>query len=154
MSTLHIEHPISDFTTWKAAFDRFAPVRLQSGVRGHRIQRPVSDPHYIVLDLDFDNPAKARRSSSFCKQESGLLRRTPPPWPAILGPRSWNPSKVDERHWARSGPVQRWRTGAARLGHPRRRLHHPARTGAPTRFPASCSGNVNVSPDAVSPTAA
>ena len=59
MSTLHIEHPISDFTTWKAAFDHFAPVRLQSGVRGHRIQRPVSDPHYIVLDLDFDNPAKA-----------------------------------------------------------------------------------------------
>lgn len=24
MSTLHIEHPISDLTTWKAAFDRFA----------------------------------------------------------------------------------------------------------------------------------
>jgi hypothetical protein len=24
MSTLHIEHPISDFTIWKAAFDRFA----------------------------------------------------------------------------------------------------------------------------------
>jgi hypothetical protein len=59
MSTLHIEHPISDFTTWKAAFDRFAPVRLQSGVRGHRIQRPVNDPRYIVLDLDFDSAAKA-----------------------------------------------------------------------------------------------
>jgi hypothetical protein len=59
MSTLHIEHPISDFTTWKAAFDQFAPVRLQSGVRSHRIQRPVSDPSYIVLDLDFDGPAEA-----------------------------------------------------------------------------------------------
>jgi hypothetical protein len=59
MSTLHIEHRISDFTTWKAAFDEFAPVRLQSGVRSHRIQRPVSDPSYIVLDLDFDGPAEA-----------------------------------------------------------------------------------------------
>jgi hypothetical protein len=59
MSTLHIEHPISDFTTWKAAFDQFAPVRLQSGVRSHCIQRPVSDPSYIVLDLDFDGPAEA-----------------------------------------------------------------------------------------------
>jgi hypothetical protein len=59
MSTLHIEHPISDYTIWKAAFDRFAPVRLQSGVRGHRIQRLVSDPQYVVLDLDFDGPAEA-----------------------------------------------------------------------------------------------
>ena len=96
MSTLHIEHPISDFTTWKAAFDRFAPVRLQSGVRGHRIQRPVSDPHYIVFDLDFDGPAEAAAFLEFLQKESGPLRRTPPLWRAILGPRSWNPSKVDE----------------------------------------------------------
>lgn len=59
MSTLHIEHPISDYTIWKAAFDRFAPVRLQSGVRSHRIQRLVGDPHYVVLDLDFDSKAEA-----------------------------------------------------------------------------------------------
>ena len=59
MSTLHIEHPISDFTVWKAAFDRFDAIRRQSGVRGHRIQRAVSDPRYIVLDLDFDTPAEA-----------------------------------------------------------------------------------------------
>jgi hypothetical protein len=30
VSTLHIEHPISDFTIWKAAFDRFAAVCQQS----------------------------------------------------------------------------------------------------------------------------
>jgi hypothetical protein len=59
MSTLHIEHPISDFTTWKAAFDRFAATRLQSGVRSHRIQRYLSDPRYIVVDLDFDGPTEA-----------------------------------------------------------------------------------------------
>jgi hypothetical protein len=59
MSTLHIEHPISDFTTWKAAFDRFAAIRVQSGVRSQRIQRPVCDPRYIVVDLDFDSPTEA-----------------------------------------------------------------------------------------------
>jgi hypothetical protein len=64
MSTLHIEHPISDFAVWKAAFDRFASVRIQSGVRSHRIQRPVSDPRYVVLDLDFDGPAEAATTSS------------------------------------------------------------------------------------------
>ena len=68
MSTLHIEHPISDLTTWKAAFDRFTPVRQQSGVRSHRIQRPVNDPRYIVLDLDFDSPAEAAAFLEFCNK--------------------------------------------------------------------------------------
>jgi hypothetical protein len=27
MATLRIEHPITDFETWKAAFDRFAEAR-------------------------------------------------------------------------------------------------------------------------------
>lgn len=44
MPTLHIEHPITDFDTWKSAFDRFAPARESAGVRHHRVQRPVDDP--------------------------------------------------------------------------------------------------------------
>ena len=34
MATLHIEHPVTDFGTWQAAFDRFAQVRQESGVSG------------------------------------------------------------------------------------------------------------------------
>jgi hypothetical protein len=67
MPTLHIEHPISDFTTWKAAFDRFAAFRLQSGVRSHRIQQPVDDPRYVVLDLDFDSATEAAVFLEFLK---------------------------------------------------------------------------------------
>jgi hypothetical protein len=33
MTTLRIEHAISDFSTWKAAFDRFAGAWAQAGVR-------------------------------------------------------------------------------------------------------------------------
>lgn len=80
MSTLHIEHPISDFTTWKAAFDRFAPVRLQSGVRGHRIQRPVSDP--CSFDLDFDSPAKAAAFLEFLQTR---VWSSPENSPALAG---------------------------------------------------------------------
>jgi hypothetical protein len=54
MTTLHIEHAITDFGLWQAAFDRFAGVREQSGVRAARIQRPVDDPQQVVVDLDFD----------------------------------------------------------------------------------------------------
>lgn len=53
MPTLHIEHPITDFDTWKAAFDRFAQARQEAGVVGHRIHRPLDDPAYVLVDLDF-----------------------------------------------------------------------------------------------------
>jgi hypothetical protein len=65
MPTLHIEHAISDLPTWKAAFDRFAAAREQSGVRGHRIQQPIDDPHQVVIDLDFDTTDQAQRYLHF-----------------------------------------------------------------------------------------
>ena len=54
MFTLSIEHAISDFPTWKQAFDRFAEARQNAGVVNHRIRRPVDDPHYLVIELEFD----------------------------------------------------------------------------------------------------
>jgi hypothetical protein len=61
MFTLSIEHAISDFPTWKHAFDRFADARRQAGVVSQRIRRPVDDPHYLVIELEFD--AKERADS-------------------------------------------------------------------------------------------
>ncbi len=65
MTTLHIEHAISDFGVWNAAFARFADVRAKFGVRAQRVQHPVDDPHYIVIDLDFDTPGDASRFLGF-----------------------------------------------------------------------------------------
>jgi hypothetical protein len=53
MVTLHIEHPISDYDTWRAAFDAVAEARRAAGVSAERIGRPVDDERYIVVDLDF-----------------------------------------------------------------------------------------------------
>lgn len=53
MYTLQIEHEIKDFGMWKAAFDRDPVNRAASGVTAHRISRPVDDPHYVVVELDF-----------------------------------------------------------------------------------------------------
>jgi hypothetical protein len=60
MATLRIEHSISDFPTWKGAFDRFAPIRKRAGVRRFRIFQPMDDPAYVLLDLDFDEVTEAR----------------------------------------------------------------------------------------------
>ena len=55
MTTLHIEHPITDYATWKHAFDSFADLREKSGVRAHVIRRPIDDSRFILVDLDFDS---------------------------------------------------------------------------------------------------
>lgn len=65
MVTLHIEHPVTDFGTWKTAFDSFAQAREKAGVRGHRIQRPADDPRYVVVDLDFDTAGEAQEFLDF-----------------------------------------------------------------------------------------
>ena len=69
MTTLRIEHSISDFATWKGAFDGFAAARKQAGVRGHRIFQPVDDPAYVLLDLDFDEAHAAEAFLAFLQRE-------------------------------------------------------------------------------------
>ncbi len=59
MVTLHIEHPITDYGTWRAAFSRFSTARVHAGVVGERVTRPVDDPRYIVVALDFDSVEQA-----------------------------------------------------------------------------------------------
>ena len=59
MHVLQIEHPISDFDTWKGAFDRLSGKRQQSGVRRYQVLRPTEDPNYIIIELEFDSPSEA-----------------------------------------------------------------------------------------------
>ncbi len=65
MATLHIEHPITDFAVWHAAFDRFSDARRQAGVRAQRVRRPVDDPAYVVIDLEFDTADAAEAFRGF-----------------------------------------------------------------------------------------
>jgi hypothetical protein len=69
MITLHIEHPITDYATWRGAFDAFAPARRGAGVIGERIARPVDDPCYIVVALDFDTTERAAAFRHFLETQ-------------------------------------------------------------------------------------
>jgi hypothetical protein len=59
MPILQIEHAISDFEVWKRAFDADPVRREESGVRRYRVFRPVDDPSYIKVDLEFDSLSEA-----------------------------------------------------------------------------------------------
>lgn len=59
MYILRIEHPVHDFDTWKKAFDSDPVGRQKSGVRRHRILRPVDDDKFVTIELEFDTAARA-----------------------------------------------------------------------------------------------
>ena len=65
MPSLHIEHPITDLSTWVAAFNRFQAARTNAGVRSTRVHQPVDDDHFIYIDLDFDTVAEAAAFKEF-----------------------------------------------------------------------------------------
>lgn len=82
MVTLHIEHAISDFDTWKEAFDRFADLRDNNGVLRHRVHRPVDDPRYVLIELDFGTGHEATKFLDFLTTR---VWSTPANAPALVG---------------------------------------------------------------------
>jgi hypothetical protein len=55
MIILQIEHPVPDFDGWKKAFDSDPLNRKKSGVKSYRIFRPIGNPKYVIIELEFDN---------------------------------------------------------------------------------------------------
>ncbi len=82
MSIVQLEHPIRDFETWKAAFDRDPVQREASGVRRYQIYRPIDDPNFIAVDLEFDSRGEADAFKAALEQ----LWRSPQATPALGGP--------------------------------------------------------------------
>jgi len=82
MPTLHIQHTISDFDTWASAFNRFADARSQAGVRAQRVWRPVDDPNYVLIDLDFDSTDEAVAFRRFLDTRVWAVRENAP---ALIG---------------------------------------------------------------------
>jgi hypothetical protein len=59
MHILRIEHPVPDFAAWKKVFDNDPAGRKRSGVRRYRVLRPIDDPNYAMVDLEFDSSGEA-----------------------------------------------------------------------------------------------
>ena len=82
MTTLRIEHPVTDFTTWRAAFDRFSEMRVHSGVLAHHIRRPVDDDRFVTLDLEF---ASMEAAEAFLSVLQERVWAVPANSPALAG---------------------------------------------------------------------
>jgi hypothetical protein len=82
MTTLRIEHEISDYKTWKTAFDSFTAARAQAGVDSVAIRQPVDDARYVMLDLEFDTAGRADEFARFLKQH---VWSSPASSPGLVG---------------------------------------------------------------------
>jgi hypothetical protein len=59
MIIVQIEHPVPNFDAWKQAFDSDPVGRERSGVRRYRVLRPIDNPHYALIDLEFGSSREA-----------------------------------------------------------------------------------------------
>jgi hypothetical protein len=58
-TVLRIEHSVPDYERWKQVFDSAPVGRKRMGVRRYEVLRAVDDPHYVMIDLEFDGRREA-----------------------------------------------------------------------------------------------
>ena len=56
---LQIEHKVPNYDEWKKAFESDPINRKKSNVRRYKIFRPLDDPYYVIIDLEFDSLKEA-----------------------------------------------------------------------------------------------
>ena len=59
MVMLRIEHPVPNYDGWKQAFDGDPVGREKSGVRRYQVLRPIDNPNFVMIDLEFDTVQQA-----------------------------------------------------------------------------------------------
>ena len=59
MVRLYARHPVTDYATWRAAYDGFDAERSEMGVTGHAVYQAVDDPNDITIWHDFNTGDEA-----------------------------------------------------------------------------------------------
>jgi quinol monooxygenase YgiN len=81
MTILHIEHPVPNFDAWKKAFESDPAGRERSGVRRYQILRPIDNPNYVMIDLEFDSSSEVEAFLATMRE----VWRSPKAAPALAG---------------------------------------------------------------------
>jgi hypothetical protein len=68
MFLLQIEHPVPDYKGWKKAFDSDPLNRKASGVLHYTISRPVDNPLYVLIELEFEQLKEAEAMHASLKK--------------------------------------------------------------------------------------
>ncbi|TFC29395.1 hypothetical protein E3O53_12350 [Cryobacterium sp. TMT2-18-3] len=61
MTVLRIQHPVPDYDRWKRAFDLDPADRRGSGVIRYTILRSVTNPNFVMVDLELGSVREAEK---------------------------------------------------------------------------------------------
>lgn len=60
MIRMFVRHSVTDFATWKQAYDDYEETRQRMGAMGHDAFRSVDDPNDVTAWHDFESMEAAR----------------------------------------------------------------------------------------------
>jgi hypothetical protein len=60
MTIMFVRHTVSDYKTWRKAYDDFAPVQKAKGVTAEAVYRAVENPNDITVTHEFATIEAAR----------------------------------------------------------------------------------------------
>ncbi len=84
MPILRIQHAVPDFEGWKRAFESDPMDRKGSGVRRYHLHRSVSEPNFVMIDLEFDSLTEAETMLNKLRHlwagSGGAVTRNPEAW--------------------------------------------------------------------------
>jgi hypothetical protein len=84
MATLFVRHTVSDYTTWRKAYDEFDATRRRMGVTSDGVYQLDGNPNDITIYHEFDSmdAAKALAQSTELREAMGRggVTGTPTVW--------------------------------------------------------------------------
>jgi hypothetical protein len=89
---IRIQHPVPSFEGWRRAFLADPVDRKGGGVRRYRIHRLVSDPNFVMIDLELDTAAQAEAMLQKLKQLWGGAGRS-----VMQNPEAWIVETVESQ---------------------------------------------------------
>ena len=60
---------MTDFASWKEAYDAFADSRKSAGVNSEQVRRLVGQPNQVMIDLDFASVEAAKGFLEFLETQ-------------------------------------------------------------------------------------
>lgn len=73
MTTMFVRHTVSDYKTWRKAYDDFAPVQKAKGVTAHQaVYQAADNPNDITITHEFASVEAAQAFAKSAELKSAM----------------------------------------------------------------------------------
>ncbi len=72
MPTMFVRHTVSDYKTWRRAYDEFAPIQKAKGVTAQAVYRAADNPNDITVTHEFASVEAAQAFAKSAELKSAM----------------------------------------------------------------------------------